>query len=134
MNEILLRFDNQMTFLLHNPFKWVKSKHHNLHRIPQENYFYSNLRFLSDFFLEGGGWEKVNNSGPSSEEITYCHVVDTENLTKNIYLSNRIIDSYSRISKWKIMRSKPVLLALRVAEGPGLKKLVLIWWFLFWYL
>ncbi len=37
---------------------------------------------------------------------------------KNIYLSHRIIDSFPRISKVKILRLKPVLSAAR-GEGQG---------------
>ena len=37
------------------------------------------------------------------------------NMNYNIYLSHRIIDSFPRISEVKILRLKPVLLALRKA-------------------
>ena len=48
----------------------------------------------------------------------------------NVSQSDRIIDSFPQMLKFKIMILKPVLLALR-SRSPGLAKLVLVLGFLF---
>ena len=68
----------------------------------------------------------LDKLGFDNTEVTALNILDLDNFVGgSSYLSHRIIDSFPRVLKWKVIRLKLILLEAR-GQRQWLTKLVLI--------